>query len=122
MQQKMAFDIFCYKQIVLSFFLFSVPRYIFLFDKVVIVCKRKGYNYELKEIIELHFYKMSDDPMNNRDMKKVRGLWSASRRACFRINKPDYIAAFKLIQSMIFMYCVLTVQRQMGQSDRLLGE
>ncbi|XP_051732770.1 guanine nucleotide exchange factor VAV2 isoform X7 [Ctenopharyngodon idella] len=45
-------------------------RYIFLFDKVVIVCKRKNYNYELKEIIELHFYKMSDDPMNNRDMKK----------------------------------------------------
>ncbi|TMS08529.1 Guanine nucleotide exchange factor VAV2, partial [Larimichthys crocea] len=28
-------------------------RYIFLFDKVVIVCKRKGYSYELKEIIEL---------------------------------------------------------------------
>ncbi|XP_031433606.1 guanine nucleotide exchange factor VAV2 isoform X3 [Clupea harengus] len=45
-------------------------RYIFLFDKVVIVCKRKGYNYELKEIIELQYYKMSDDPMNNRDMKK----------------------------------------------------
>ncbi|KAF3702252.1 Guanine nucleotide exchange factor VAV2 [Channa argus] len=45
-------------------------RYIFLFDKVVIVCKRKGYSYELKEIIELHSYKMSDDPMNNRDMKK----------------------------------------------------
>lgn len=47
-------------------------RYIFLFDKVVIVCKRKGYNYELKEIIELQLYKMSDDPMNNRDMKKVK--------------------------------------------------
>uniref|UniRef100_A0A8C9ST23 Vav guanine nucleotide exchange factor 2 n=1 Tax=Scleropages formosus TaxID=113540 RepID=A0A8C9ST23_SCLFO len=45
-------------------------RYIFLFDKVVIVCKRKGYNYELKEIIELQSYKMSDDPTNNRDMKK----------------------------------------------------
>ncbi len=49
-----------------------VLRYIFLFDKVVIVCKRKGYSYELKEIIELQSYKMSDDPMNNRDMKKVR--------------------------------------------------
>lgn len=47
-------------------------RYIFLFDKVVIVCKRKGYSYELKEIIELQSYKMSDDPMNNRDVKKVR--------------------------------------------------
>uniref|UniRef100_A0A8C5HUJ2 Vav 2 guanine nucleotide exchange factor n=1 Tax=Gouania willdenowi TaxID=441366 RepID=A0A8C5HUJ2_GOUWI len=45
-------------------------RYIFLFDKVVIVCKRKGYSFELKEIIELQSYKTSDDPMNNRDMKK----------------------------------------------------
>ncbi|XP_056287761.1 guanine nucleotide exchange factor VAV2 isoform X7 [Pseudoliparis swirei] len=45
-------------------------RYIFLFDKVVIVCKRKGYSYELKEIIELQLYKMSDDPLNNRDVKK----------------------------------------------------
>ncbi|XP_037547992.1 guanine nucleotide exchange factor VAV2 [Nematolebias whitei] len=45
-------------------------RYIFLFDKVVIVCKRRGYSYELKEIIELQSYKMSDDLMNNRDMKK----------------------------------------------------
>lgn len=51
--------------------LIVVPRYIFLFDKVVIVCKRKVYNYELKEIIELQYYKMSDDPTNNRDMKKV---------------------------------------------------
>lgn len=50
----------------------NVSRYIFLFDKVVIVCKRKGYNYELKEIIELQSYKMSDDLMNNRDMKKVK--------------------------------------------------
>ncbi|XP_056146363.1 guanine nucleotide exchange factor VAV2 isoform X2 [Lampris incognitus] len=46
-------------------------RYIFLFDKVVIVCKRKGYSYELKEIIELESYKISDDPTNNsRDMRK----------------------------------------------------
>ncbi|KAG2469794.1 VAV2 factor, partial [Polypterus senegalus] len=45
-------------------------RYIFLFDKVVIVCKRRGYSYELKEIIELQLYKMTDDPMNNRDIKK----------------------------------------------------
>uniref|UniRef100_A0A8C9RF05 Vav guanine nucleotide exchange factor 2 n=1 Tax=Scleropages formosus TaxID=113540 RepID=A0A8C9RF05_SCLFO len=45
-------------------------RYIFLFDKVVIVCKQRGYSYELKETIELQYYKMSDDPMNNRDVKK----------------------------------------------------
>ncbi|XP_027622446.1 guanine nucleotide exchange factor VAV2 isoform X4 [Tupaia chinensis] len=45
-------------------------RYLFLFDKVVIVCKRKGYSYELKEIVELLFHKMSDDPTNHRDVKK----------------------------------------------------
>uniref|UniRef100_A0A4W3J0K8 Vav guanine nucleotide exchange factor 2 n=1 Tax=Callorhinchus milii TaxID=7868 RepID=A0A4W3J0K8_CALMI len=46
-------------------------RYLFLFDKAVIVCKRKGYNYELKEIIDLQAHKMSDDPMNNKDVRKV---------------------------------------------------
>lgn len=35
------------------------------------MCKRRGYSYELKEIIELLFHKMTDDPMNNRDLKKV---------------------------------------------------
>lgn len=47
-------------------------RYLFLFDKVVIVCKRRGYSYELKEVIELLFHKMTDDPMNHKDVKKVR--------------------------------------------------
>ncbi|XP_069914890.1 guanine nucleotide exchange factor VAV2 isoform X7 [Oryctolagus cuniculus] len=52
-------------------------RYLFLFDKVVIVCKRRGYSYELKEVIELLFHKMTDDPMNNRDIKKSHGkMWS----------------------------------------------
>ncbi|KAJ8285639.1 hypothetical protein GJAV_G00029190 [Gymnothorax javanicus] len=52
-------------------------RYIFLFDKAVIVCKRKGDNYELKEIIELHAYKMTDDPVSNKDLKKSSGkMWS----------------------------------------------
>nr|XP_056716946.1 guanine nucleotide exchange factor VAV2 [Euleptes europaea] len=45
-------------------------RYLFLFDKVVIVCKRKGYSYEQKDIIELLSYKMTDDPTNNKDIKK----------------------------------------------------
>lgn len=38
---------------------------------MVIVCKRRGYSYELKEVIELLFHKMTDDPMNNKDVKKV---------------------------------------------------
>ncbi|XP_067868105.1 guanine nucleotide exchange factor VAV2 isoform X2 [Heterodontus francisci] len=45
-------------------------RYLFLFDKAVIVCKRKGYNYELKETIDLQAHKVTDDPMNNKDLRK----------------------------------------------------
>lgn len=36
----------------------------------MIVCKRKGYNYELKETIDLQAHKMTDDPMNNKDLRK----------------------------------------------------
>lgn len=35
------------------------------------MCKRKGYSYELKEVIELLSHKMTDDPMHNKDIKKV---------------------------------------------------
>ncbi|XP_072422228.1 guanine nucleotide exchange factor VAV2 isoform X4 [Chiloscyllium punctatum] len=45
-------------------------RYLFLFDKAVIVCKRKGYSYELKETIDLQAHKVTDDPMNNKDLRK----------------------------------------------------
>ncbi|XP_045702021.1 guanine nucleotide exchange factor VAV2 isoform X1 [Phyllostomus hastatus] len=52
-------------------------RYLFLFDKVVIVCKRRGYSYELKEVIELLLHKVTDDPTNNKDLKKSHGkMWS----------------------------------------------
>ncbi|XP_072422229.1 guanine nucleotide exchange factor VAV2 isoform X5 [Chiloscyllium punctatum] len=52
-------------------------RYLFLFDKAVIVCKRKGYSYELKETIDLQAHKVTDDPMNNKDLRKSHGkMWS----------------------------------------------
>lgn len=54
---------------------------------MVIVCKRRGYSYELKEVIELLFHKMTDDPMNNKDVKKVgpgapAGAGGLSRGGC----------------------------------------
>lgn len=66
----------------------------FLFDKVVIVCKRRGYSYELKEIIELLFHKMTDDPMNNKDVKKVGpGLLVAAGQAwCPRRRRSRGVA------------------------------
>ncbi|XP_018418240.1 PREDICTED: guanine nucleotide exchange factor VAV3 [Nanorana parkeri] len=45
-------------------------RYIFLFDLAVIVCKRRGDNYEMKEIIDLQKYKVTDNPTTDKENKK----------------------------------------------------
>lgn len=56
------------------------------------MCKRKGYSYELKEVIELLSHKMTDDPMHNKDIKKVgpdpegAGAGPHPRENTFRVN------------------------------------
>ncbi|XP_044537627.1 guanine nucleotide exchange factor VAV2-like [Gracilinanus agilis] len=45
-------------------------RHLFLFDKVVLVCKIKGTKYKLQEILDLLFYKMTDDAVNNKNTRK----------------------------------------------------
>ena len=52
----------------------SLPtRHIFLFDLAVIVCKRRGDNYELKDVLYLNFYKITNNPTSDREGKKVSG-------------------------------------------------
>ncbi|XP_042353763.1 guanine nucleotide exchange factor VAV3-like isoform X3 [Plectropomus leopardus] len=45
-------------------------RHIFLFDVAVIVCKRRGDNYEMKDILELSYFKITNNPTTDRDSKK----------------------------------------------------
>ncbi|XP_023577467.1 guanine nucleotide exchange factor VAV3 [Octodon degus] len=45
-------------------------RHIFLFDLAVIVCKRRGDNYEMKEIIDLQQYKIANNPTTDKENKK----------------------------------------------------
>uniref|UniRef100_A0A7M4FKX6 Vav guanine nucleotide exchange factor 3 n=1 Tax=Crocodylus porosus TaxID=8502 RepID=A0A7M4FKX6_CROPO len=45
-------------------------RHIFLFDLAVIVCKRRGDNYEMKEIIDLQKYKITNNPSTDKENKK----------------------------------------------------
>ncbi|XP_053324851.1 guanine nucleotide exchange factor VAV3 [Spea bombifrons] len=45
-------------------------RYIFLFDQAVIVCKRRGDNYEMKEIIDLQKYKITNNTSTDKENKK----------------------------------------------------
>lgn len=66
-------------------------RYLFLFDKVVIVCKRRGYSYELKEVIELLLHKVTDDPTNNKDLKKVGAPFSGPCPAGAGRNAPGVV-------------------------------
>lgn len=46
-------------------------RHIFLFDVAAIVCKRRGDNYEMKDILDLNFFKVTNNPTSDREGKKV---------------------------------------------------
>ncbi|XP_063742910.1 guanine nucleotide exchange factor VAV3-like isoform X1 [Eleginops maclovinus] len=45
-------------------------RHIFLFDVAIIVCKRRGDNYEMKEILDLNYFKITNNPTTDRESKK----------------------------------------------------
>ncbi|KAM8727618.1 guanine nucleotide exchange factor VAV3-like isoform 1-T1 [Acanthopagrus schlegelii] len=45
-------------------------RHIFLFDVAAIVCKRRGDNYEMKDILDLSYFKITNNPTSDREGKK----------------------------------------------------
>ncbi|KAJ8274427.1 hypothetical protein COCON_G00090520 [Conger conger] len=45
-------------------------RHIFLFDIAVIVCKRRGDNYEMKEVIDLNHFKITNNPTMDKENRK----------------------------------------------------
>ncbi|XP_054914348.1 guanine nucleotide exchange factor VAV3-like [Poeciliopsis prolifica] len=45
-------------------------RHIFLFDVAAIVCKRRGDNYEMKDILDLNVFKVTNNPTSDREDKK----------------------------------------------------
>uniref|UniRef100_A0A8B9HVV5 Vav guanine nucleotide exchange factor 3 n=1 Tax=Astyanax mexicanus TaxID=7994 RepID=A0A8B9HVV5_ASTMX len=45
-------------------------RHIFLFDVAVIVCKRRGDVYEMKEVIDLHNFKITNNPTSDKENRK----------------------------------------------------
>ncbi|CAB1326842.1 unnamed protein product, partial [Coregonus sp. 'balchen'] len=49
-------------------------QHIFLFDVAVIVCKRRGDNYEMKDVIDLNYFKITNNPTQDGESKKVSPL------------------------------------------------
>uniref|UniRef100_A0A8B9Z277 Vav guanine nucleotide exchange factor 1 n=1 Tax=Buteo japonicus TaxID=224669 RepID=A0A8B9Z277_9AVES len=47
-----------------------VPRYGFLLDKALIICKRRGDSYEAKDIVDLQSHQLRDGDLGPRDGKK----------------------------------------------------
>uniref|UniRef100_A0A3Q2YK50 Vav guanine nucleotide exchange factor 3 n=1 Tax=Hippocampus comes TaxID=109280 RepID=A0A3Q2YK50_HIPCM len=45
-------------------------RHIFLFDAAVIICKRRGDNYEMKDVIDLHLFKITNNPTSDKENRK----------------------------------------------------
>lgn len=51
-------------------------RHIFLFDVAVIICKRRGDIYEMKEVIDLNHFKITDNPTSDKECRKVSVKYS----------------------------------------------
>ncbi|KAM9489180.1 guanine nucleotide exchange factor VAV3 [Clarias gariepinus] len=45
-------------------------RHIFLFDAAAIVCKRRGDGYEMKDVIDLYNYKITNNPTSDKENRK----------------------------------------------------
>ncbi|XP_055364029.1 guanine nucleotide exchange factor VAV3 isoform X2 [Betta splendens] len=45
-------------------------RHIFLFDAAVIVCKRRGDVYEMREVIDLYLFKITNNPTSDKENRK----------------------------------------------------
>ncbi|XP_076004910.1 guanine nucleotide exchange factor VAV3-like isoform X1 [Genypterus blacodes] len=45
-------------------------RHIFLFDMAAVVCKRRGDNYEMKDVLDLNVFKVTNNPISDREGKK----------------------------------------------------
>ncbi|XP_049603682.1 guanine nucleotide exchange factor VAV3 isoform X1 [Syngnathus scovelli] len=48
----------------------KLDRHLFLFDVAAVVCKRRGDNYEMKDVLDLNVFKITDNPMSDKDGKK----------------------------------------------------
>nr|XP_057917275.1 guanine nucleotide exchange factor VAV3-like isoform X2 [Doryrhamphus excisus] len=45
-------------------------RHIFLFDVAAVLCKRRGDNYEMKDVLDLNAFKVTDNPNSDKEGKK----------------------------------------------------
>ncbi|TFJ95986.1 Proto-oncogene vav [Platysternon megacephalum] len=48
----------------------KTDRYAFLLDQALLICKRKGDSYEMRDFIDLHTYQIRDDSLGEKDSKK----------------------------------------------------
>ncbi|KAM5238940.1 proto-oncogene vav isoform 5-T5 [Ctenodactylus gundi] len=48
----------------------KMDRYAFLLDKALLICKRRGDSYDLKDFVNLHSFQVRDDSSGDRDSKK----------------------------------------------------
>uniref|UniRef100_A0A8C2BRJ5 Vav guanine nucleotide exchange factor 3 n=1 Tax=Cyprinus carpio TaxID=7962 RepID=A0A8C2BRJ5_CYPCA len=76
-------------------------RHIFLFDAAVIVCKRRGDNYEMKEMIDLHSFKITNNPTSERENRKVRSHYGYAKRSSGLFLTPTFSLSFCLNRSNI---------------------
>lgn len=122
---------------IFSFSFWCLPffccRHIFLFDAAVIVCKRRGDNYEMKEVIDLHSFKITNNPTSERENRKVCSrspnclqsslLQSRGQQMCCYAVVPWSVTAVEQLSfaQMVFsiINCLATANERSRHQTRL---
>ncbi|DAA27904.1 TPA: proto-oncogene vav-like [Bos taurus] len=65
----------------------KMDRYAFLLDKALLICKRRGDTYDLKDFVNLHSFQVRDDSSGERDNKKTSERPS-SAETHFNLTSP----------------------------------
>lgn len=100
------------------FFFFLNLRHIFLFDAAVIICKRRGDNYEMKDVIDLHLFKITNNPTSDKENRKVGArkytadtfcTLEKKRNACRRRHSPQACKAPTTVDILINNRCARAI-------------
>ncbi|XP_028907965.1 proto-oncogene vav isoform X1 [Ornithorhynchus anatinus] len=89
----------------------KTDRYAFLLDKALLICKRRGDSYDMKDFINLHSYQIRDDSSGERDNKKwthmfllIEGQGSRGYELFFKTRelKKKWMEQFEMAISNIY--------------------
>lgn len=80
-----------------------------------IVCKRRGDNYEMKDILDLNYFKVTNNPTSDREGKKVSGT-EIQKKTLRQARCAYWILCFFICNYQTFSFISLHLDQSLEMS------